>query len=491
MKEKSIGINAILNAIKAALSILFPLITFPYATRVLGVENLGKVNYAQSIEHYFALIATLGVTTYAVREGAKRRDDKKQLSTFCNEIFSLNIVTTLFSYTIMGIFLIFSAKMHDYRLLIIIQSISILFTTLGVDWLNTIYEDYLFITIRSIITNILSIIALFLFVKTPNDYYIYAMLTVLTNVVIAISNLFYCRKYTKIKTTFNKKIFSHLKSTLIFFANSLSVSIYVNSDTTMLGWMCGDFFVGIYAVAVKVYNIIKTILASIYVVAIPRLSYYFGNNKMKEFKTLYSKIIMYLALLILPCMAGLISLSNEIVLIISGAEYMDAVITLQILSIALLFAVFGGAVTNCLNIPLKREVFNMKATIISAVANVILNLYFIPKFYQNGAAITSVIAEMMVLIISVINFKKWNEVIDIRNVVKNFIHAFIGMILILMVCYIISQFNITNIVISVLLKITFSIIVYFIELIILKNSCLMETLYTIKSKLIKNSICKE
>lgn len=472
MKQKSIGINAILNAIKSCLSIIFPLITFPYATRILGVDNIGKVNYSQSIVHYFSLIAILGVTTYAIREGAKLRDDKEKLQKFSNEVFSLNIFTTIISYILLFIFILISEKMKEYRLLILLQSLCIIFTTIGIDWINTIHEDFLFITIRSIVTNIISIIALFIFVRTPNDYYMYAMLTVLTNAIIAISNYFYCKKYTKIKLTFSSKIFGHMKSTLIFFANSLSISIYVNSDVTMLGWICGDYYVGIYAVAVKVYNIIKTLLASIYAVAIPRLAYYYGNDDLVKFKKLFTNIIMYLSLLIFPCMVGLICVSKEIILILSGVEYIEAAFTLKILSVALLFAVFGGAVTNCLNIPFKKELVNMKATLISAIANVILNLYFIPRFQQNGAAFTSVLSEIIVLIICLISFKNIKNIINLKKALLNLFQSMVGVILIFVICLFIDKFNFANYYISLIIKVFISFVTYLSVLLILKNECL-------------------
>lgn len=479
MKQKSIGLNAILNSIKSCLSIVVPLITFPYATRILGVNNIGKINYALSIVHYFALIAILGITTYAIREGSKVRDDKQEIQKFSSEIFSLNFFTTLVSYVLLFVFILISTKMKEYRLLILIQSLSIIFTTIGIDWINSIYEDYLFITIRTIIINFISILALFVFVKSPNDYYIYAILSVLTNAIIAVINYFYCKKYVKVKFTFSTNIFKHLKYTLIFFINSLSISIYVNSDMTMLGWICGDYFVGIYSVAAKVYNIVKTLLASIYTVAIPRLSYYVGKNDMVKFRELFTKIMMYLSLILLPCISGLIGLANEIVILLSGQDYIDSALTLKILSISLLFAIFGGAVTSCLNIPLKRELLNMKATIVSAITNIVLNIYFIPKFKQNGAAFTSAISELIVLLICIISLKKIYEYLNIKLFIKNFVHALLGMITVFVICSI----YIHNIMLSILIKIIFSIVIYGIELILLKNQCVKDVFnYIIKLK---------
>lgn len=473
-KKRSVGINAILNAIKTCLSVVFPLITFPYASRVLGVDNIGKVSYAQSIEHYFALIATLGITTYAIREGAKIREDKNKLSQFTNEVFTLNVFTSCCSYILMFLLLLVSVKLRNYRLLIILQSLAIIFTTIGVDWLNSIYEDYLLITVRSIVTHVASLIVLFVFVKKPEDYYIYAMLTVMNIAIIGISNLYYTRRYTKIRLFFHKSIFRHLKSSLIFFANSMAVSIYVSADTTMLGWISGDYYVGIYAVSVKVYNIIKTLLASMYIVAIPRLSFYSGNSQMEEFKTLYSKLLMYIALLVMPCVAGLISLSREIVLIVGGKEYSEANISLIILSIGLIFAIFGGMVSNCLNVPLRREMITMKATIISAAVNVVLNIFFIPMLRQNGAAITTVISEVLVFAICVISYKEWKSVLDVKFILKNLLHALIGMISIFVICYLVSFLNIENIYVQVAIKMVLCMMIYYLELIVMKNECAKE-----------------
>ena len=147
-KFKSLSVNAFLNAFKSSLSVLFPLITYPYAFRILHVEGMGKVNYATSIVSYFSLIATLGVSTYAVREGAKLRDKKDDLEKFSNQIFSLNVFTTLIAYIALVVSLVFVNQFSSYRVLIVLSSLTIVFTTVGVEWLNTIYEDYLYITIE-------------------------------------------------------------------------------------------------------------------------------------------------------------------------------------------------------------------------------------------------------------------------------------------------------------------------------------------------------
>ena len=166
---KKMGVNAALNLFKTALSIIFPLITYPYISRILGVENLGKINYTASIVGYFSLVAALGISTYAIREGGRIRSDSKNLSHLGNQIFTINILSTIVSYLLLVLVVCLFIPNREYQILIFIQSLTIVFTTLGVDWINVLFEDFLYITIRSIIIQILSLILMFVLVKTASD----------------------------------------------------------------------------------------------------------------------------------------------------------------------------------------------------------------------------------------------------------------------------------------------------------------------------------
>lgn len=178
MKEKSIKINAVLNVIKTISSIIFPLITFPYISRVLMPDNVGKVNFGSSFVSYFSLIASLGITTYAIRECSAKRKNKEKLSRTASQIFSINVITTIIAYVSMAIILLLFRNLDSYRTLIIIQSTAILFATLGCDWLNSAMEDFAFITVRTIAFQIISLVLMFAFVRKPSDYITYAAITV-------------------------------------------------------------------------------------------------------------------------------------------------------------------------------------------------------------------------------------------------------------------------------------------------------------------------
>lgn len=435
MKQKSIKVNAVYSGLKVLLNIIFPFITFPYASRILQVESIGKVNYGTSVINYFALIAALGISTYAVREGAKIRDDKKQFETFTKEVFTTNLITTVIAYVLLLAMLAFVPKFHDYRVLILIQSLSIVFATIGVEWINTIYEDYLYILIRSFAVQLLALAGLFLFVKDSGDYYIYAALTVISNGLISILNILHVKQYCRIGITLKMRFGQHIKPMLVFFANSLAITVYMSADTIMLGWMLGDYYTGIYSTAVKIYTIVKTMLNSIYSVAIPRLAFFAASGKREDYKETLTRILSYLMLLIFPGALLLGVFSENIVVIISGEAYAAAAPTMQILSVALIFAVLSGVLVTCLNVTLNREKISLKGTIYSALINIVLNLFFIPMMQHNGAAITTVIAEFFVAIYCVLTFRGIQEYIDVKEIGKQALTSIAGCCFIFAACF--------------------------------------------------------
>lgn len=247
MKKKSLGLNAFLNGLRSVLNLFFPLITFPYVSRVLSVPGIGIYNFSNTYINYFILIAGLGIATYAVREGAKYRENKDKINDFVSQIFSLNMIATVIAYLLLFASLIIFKNLRNYISCILIFSLQILFTTLGTEWIYTIYEDYTYITIRSIVFKMISIVLLFLLVRRPEDYLIYAAITVFSAVGSNLLNFIHARNFVHIKLTTKTNWKYHLKPILIIFASAIAVTIYVSSDTTILGLLKNDYAVGIYS----------------------------------------------------------------------------------------------------------------------------------------------------------------------------------------------------------------------------------------------------
>ena len=198
MKKHTLKINMLLNIIKQCCNIIIPLITYPYVSRILGATNYGKYSFADSVINIFMTIACLGIPTYAIREGARLRNDKTKITQFSAEVYTINIlslVVTLFSLVIIVKIV---PRFYKDALIIYILSFNIVTSILGRDWLNNIYEDFAYITLRYIFFQIISIVLIFAFVKNSDDYIKYACITLVANSGGYIFNFFYTQKF-KIK----------------------------------------------------------------------------------------------------------------------------------------------------------------------------------------------------------------------------------------------------------------------------------------------------
>ncbi len=485
MQTKSVKINAALNMCKTLLSIVFPLITFPYVSRVLQVENIGKINYTNSIVSYFLLVAGLGISSYATREGARKRNSRTELNEFVSEVFSFNILTTIIAYVALFICLLASSKLRESWILLLIQSFAILFITLGVDWINVIYEDYLYITVRSLFVQIISLICMFTFVREPGDYYKYAIITIAGTGIVSIANLVHIKKYCDIKLTLHCNIKKHIGSIMVLFSNNIAVSVYMNSDTTMLGWIVGTYEVGLYAVAVKIYSIVKNLIASVYAVVTARMSMFYAEGRLTEFKELLNEVINTVIFIAIPATVGMCFVSKDIIVLLSGEEYSEASTSLQILSGAFFFAIIGGILANCVNLPMKREVKNLKATTVSAIINIVLNLFMIPALKQNGAAFTTLLAEMTVSIMLFIGLKDRYGIFDFRKIGNNIIKCGIASIPIGLINGFLKNIMHLAGLVYLIPMIVLSALAYVLIGLVLKNEYVINVLKTVNNKYLK------
>ena len=482
MKKKSLGINALLNGLRSALNLIFPLITFPYVSRVLSVEGIGIYNFSYIYVNYFLLLAGLGIATYAVREGAKYRNDKRKISTFSSEVFSINIISTIIAYLLLIISLLLFINLHNYISTILIFSLQILFTTIGTEWMYTIYEDYSYITVRSIIFKIFSIILLFVFVKTPNDYVWYAGITVFSSVGSNILNFIHAHSFIKIRFVRPINIRKHLKPILIIFASTVAVTLYVSSDTTILGLLKNDYAVGIYSVAVKIYTLTNGLLGGLLIVTVPRLAMLLGNERMKDYTILLSQVINTITILIFPIATGLIMLSKEVILIIAGEKYLNSIFSLQIIAMALGFSIFSSIFDQCVLIPAKRERFVLRNTLITGVANVLLNFIMIPLISYDGAALTTVMSEAIVMSLNLGSARDIvGPIIFSKDNVKNVFSSLIGCLGIVSVCFL-CKLEIHSLILCIIVSVVLSIIVYGIILIFCGNEIALFYLKKIKNR---------
>ena len=375
--------------------------------------------------------------------------------------------------------MIFVTKFHDYKWLIIILSFQIIFKTLSIEWVYTVYEDFLYITVRAIVIQIISLLLMFAFVKDRNDLYIYVIIVTLASGGSSIYNFIHVRKYTKFKFTYKLNLKSHLKPIMLIFATSVAVTIYVNSDITILGFLCDDWTVGIYSVSVKVYTIIKQVVISILSVVIPRLAYFLGQNESEKFEETVNELFQTLITIVLPAVVGIYMLAKQIVYIVGGEEFIDASSSMQLLSIALIFCLYAWSWGQCILITFKQEKVLFWATCISAVVNVVLNIVLIPLFYENAAAFTTIMAEAISFIIIWTYGRKY---VKLNKMTITYFKVFVGCLGIIIVNLLLNRIQFQSVLFHTFIAIVVSVIVYFIIELVLKNHVIYGLILQIKRK---------
>lgn len=446
-------INAFLNMSRTLLNIAFPLITYPYITRILSPVGIGQYEFSKSIVSYFILISALGITQYAIREGAAIRNDKNEASKLYNEVFSLNIYSTIVAYMLLFFTLAVVTSLHQYTFLILIFSLQMFFSTISVEWLFNIYEDFAYITIRSFIVQIISVLLMFMFVKTEKDVVIYTWITTLSTGGAYIFNYMYAKKYTQLHIVSLKKVMPHLKSVMTLFFVSIASTIYMSSDVTIIGFISGNYYVGIYSIAVKIYTITRQLTTSMLSTTIPKASLYFNSNRIKEYNLLLNNILGMLLTFVLPSVIGILFLKTNIVSIIAGNSYSASSTSLGILAVGLLFSVISSFIINAVLLVQRKEDIILKIATISAIVNIVLNLVMVPFFQERGAAVSTVISEILMVILGYHYTKNLCLIKLPKNEILGIIFGCLGVIIVCTGIKIVFDSNLLVLIGSIILSI--------------------------------------
>ena len=318
-----------MNIILTMSSFLFPLITFPYVSRILGADGNGKIQMATSFVAYFVLISQLGIPTYGIKACAAVRDDRKALSKTAHELLIISLSTTVISYLVFFVLLSFIPQLRQEKLLYIISCCSILLSTLGVEWLFKATEQYSYITIRSLIFKLIAVVAMFLLVRQDTDYQIYAAISVFASYGSALMNLTQLPKYIDLKPMGGYDIRRHLKPVLILFAYTCATTVYSNMASVMLGFMTTDADVGYYGVSIKLKNILVSIVTALGAVLLPRVSYYYQQKKMDDFWKTISRSMHVVLLMAAPMALYCMLVAPAAIRFLAGDGYAQSVMPMN------------------------------------------------------------------------------------------------------------------------------------------------------------------
>lgn len=405
-KQKSLKMNFIMNAILTMSSFIFPLITFPYVSRVLMPAGMGKVNFATSVINYFSMIAQLGIPTYGIRACAIVRDDREKLTRTAHELLIINIVMSIISYLGLFLALAFVPRLQSEHTLYIIVSFTIILTTIGMEWLYKALEQYTYITVRSLIFKAISVVAMLLLIHSKDDYLLYGAITIFAASASNILNFINIHRYIGLRPVGNYNIKRHLKPVLVFFSMSVATTIYTNLDTVMLGFMKNDAEVGYYTAAVKIKGILVSIVTSLGTVLLPRASYYIEQGEIKRFNYLSKKAFNFVCLLATPLVIYFIIFAKQGILLLSGNAYGPAILPMQLIMFTVLFIGISNITGIQILVPLGYERIVLLSEIVGAISDLVINYLLIPWLASSGAAIGTLVAEAIVLLVQYFTVRK-------------------------------------------------------------------------------------
>lgn len=396
-KKNSIRVSFLMNLLLTTSSFVFPVITFPYASRILHPAGMGKVAFAASIISYFSIFAQLGVPTYGIRVCARLRENKELLSRAAQELLIINLITSSIIYIILGLCILYFDRFYENKELLIITSTSILLNTLGMEWLYKSLEQYTYITVRSLVFKAASLFLLFLFIKTSNDVILYGCITIFASSASNLLNFLNLKRYIFIKPVGRYNLKKHFKPICIFFAVACATTIYTNLDTVMLGFMVSDEMVGYYNTAVKIKTVLVSVVTSLGTVLLPRTSYYIQNKLYREFNDIKNKALSVVVVLSIPLTVFFIVYADCSILLLAGEDFILAVRPMQIIMLTLPIIGISSLFAYEVLVPWGKENIFLYSVAGGALTDLILNLIFIPRLQALGASIATLIAEIVVL----------------------------------------------------------------------------------------------
>lgn len=401
MKQlRSVKFNFIMNAILSLSSVIFPLISFPYISRVLMPAGVGEVSFVTSVVSYYSMIAMLGVPVYGIRACAIVRDDKEKLSRRVQEIFIINAVMGVIAYVALALSIWNIPQLGEYnKALFVVLSSTISLNVIGVEWLYRALEQYSYITVRSLLFKLISLILMFVFVRNESDYIIYGAITVLSSVGSYIFNFINLRKYINIRPVGGYNFKQHYKMILVFFAMTVATTIYTNLDTVMLGLIKDKNEVGYYNAAVKIKSVLVGIVTSLGTVLLPRVSYYISNNMMSAFKTVTKKALNFVFLVAVPVTVFFMMFAANSIYVVSGPAFEGSILPMIVIMPTVLLIGLTNILGIQILIPMKKELIVLYSECAGAVVDLVLNALLIPRFSATGAAIGTLAAELIVLVV--------------------------------------------------------------------------------------------
>ena len=377
--------NFIFSSILTVSTYIFPLITFPYTSRVLGVEGIGVCNFVDSIIQYFTMFSMMGIGTIGVREIAKHKNNIIERSKVFSSLISINLLATILASVVLILCSILVPKLYEYKNMLWIGLARIICNTMLVEWLYKGLEDFRYITLRSLIVRTLYVISVFIFVKDSQDYIVYFALTSGMVVINAIINIVHSRTVVEFKLMYVSICKTYVKPFLVLGCYQLLTSMYISFNVTFLGFVSSDLEVGLYTTATKLFTIILSLFTAFTGVMLPRMSSLVSSGSIPEIKYYISKSIDALSVFAFPIIVICEVYAPTIINVIAGSGYEGSILPMRIITPLLLVIGIEQILVIQILTPFKQDKAILVNSIIGAMLSIMLNMLLV-RTYRNSTS---------------------------------------------------------------------------------------------------------
>lgn len=389
----SIKKNFLYNAFYNVLTLILPLITTPYISRIMGAERIGIYSYAYSVAYYFGLFILLGLNNYGNRTIAGVRDDKEKLS---KTFWSIYVMQLFLGIMIVAIYLLYCAFIAQNQLMALIQLIYLISVMLDINWFFFGLEQFKLTVTRNTIIKVLTVTSILYFVKSVDDLYIYAMIMVSGPLISQLYLWLFLRKYISFSKISWNDIIKHIIPNLTLFIPVIAVSLYTTMSKILLGLMSNMIEVGFFESANKLTIIPTTAITALGTVMLPRVSNMVASGHHQKTMQYLQKSLIISVFLSVPISLGISAVSKEFVPFFYGKGFDKCQLLIPILVLSSIFLSWGNVIITQYLIPYKKDKIYIKSVFLAAIFNILINILLIPMFQSIGAAIGSLFAEITV-----------------------------------------------------------------------------------------------
>ena len=372
-----------------------PLLVFPYISRVLGPEGIGKINFIDYAAQFFILIATFGIPLYGVREVSRLRHDTGRLQKLTSELVTIHVLMTGTAIILFGLLLALNPGDFRERGLVWLAVINIAASAVAMEWLIHGLEDFAFLARRSFIIKVASLISVFVLVREADDHLIYYAILVGGNLLILAADLYYAHQ-KGIRLRAARHIKKHIKPLSLFFVTAVTLSIYTFFDTVILGLISGSLAVGFYTTALKVIRLSHNFINDLGGVMLPRVAYLVEAGDHGGIARIMNKSLAYVLTITIPLWIILFAAAPEIIFALGGDAFQESVIVLRMLSVLPLVIGLTNIFFIQILLPFRKDRQLVTGVVLGSVVSIVANIVLCPLFAQRGAAMACIAAELVV-----------------------------------------------------------------------------------------------